>query len=80
MTNSHTFLSNPFVLQGASIGYVADLLKVPVLYLKDVTDVVDGDRPTSEKFLENLASVTAALEKTVTDVVNFINGNCFSDI
>ncbi|CAM8936699.1 unnamed protein product [Rhodiola kirilowii] len=67
-------------MEGASIAYVADLLKVPVLYLKAVTDIVDGDRPTSEEFLENLASVTAALEKTVTRVINFINGKCLSEL
>nr|GMD81463.1 5'-methylthioadenosine/S-adenosylhomocysteine nucleosidase 2-like [Ipomoea batatas] len=61
-------------MEGAAVAYVADLLKVPAIYLKGVTDIVDGDRPTSEEFLENLAAVTAALDEAASRVVDFING------
>ncbi|KAL9679836.1 hypothetical protein QQ045_017707 [Rhodiola kirilowii] len=67
-------------MEGASIAYLADLLKVSVLYLKTVTDIIDGNRPTSEEFHRNLAFVIAALEKIVTRVINFINGKCLSDL
>ncbi|CAM8975341.1 unnamed protein product [Rhodiola kirilowii] len=67
-------------MEGASIAYVADLLKVLVLYLKTVTDIADGDSPTLEEFHGNLASVTTALKKTVTRVINFINRKCLSDL
>ena len=68
------------MLQGAAVAYVADLLKVPAIFVKAVTDIVDGDKPTSVEFLENLAAVTAALGQAVTEIVDFINGKCLSDL
>ncbi|XP_073045709.1 5'-methylthioadenosine nucleosidase-like [Primulina eburnea] len=67
-------------MEGAAVAYVADLLKVPVIFLKAVTDIIDGDKPTAEEFLQNLAAVTLSLDQTVTRVVDFINGKSFSEI
>ena len=68
------------MLQGAAVAYVADLLKVPAIFVKAITDIVDSDKPTAEEFLQNLAAVTAALDQAVTGVVDFINGKCLSDL
>ncbi|KAF3488942.1 hypothetical protein F2Q69_00058053 [Brassica cretica] len=57
-----------------------ELLKVPVMFLKAVTDLIDGDKPTAEEFLQNLSLVTSALEETATKVINFINGKTLSDL
>lgn len=59
---------------------MADLLKVPAIYVKAVTDIVDGDKPTAEEFLQNLAAVTAALDEAVAKVVDFINGKSLSEL
>ena len=59
---------------------MADLLKVPAIFIKAVTDIVDGDKPTAEEFLQNLAAVTAALDQAVTQAVDFINGKCLSEL
>ncbi|KAF2552053.1 hypothetical protein F2Q68_00038124 [Brassica cretica] len=59
-------------LKGAAVAYVAELLKVPVMFLKAVTDLIDGDKPTAEEFLQNLS-----LEETATKV---INGKTLSDL
>ncbi|WCJ39783.1 5'-methylthioadenosine nucleosidase [Euphorbia peplus] len=67
-------------MEGAAIAYVADLLKVPAIFVKAVTDVVDGDKPTAEEFMQNLAAVTAALDQAVTQVVDFISGKCLSQL
>ncbi|GAA0138894.1 hypothetical protein LIER_34998 [Lithospermum erythrorhizon] len=67
-------------MEGAAVAYVADLLKVSVIFLKAVTDIVDGDKPTAEEFLQNLAAVTAALDEAATKVVDFINGKCLSEL
>lgn len=53
---------NPFShwnldFQGAAVAYVADLLKVPAIFVKAVTDIVDGEKPTAEEFLQNLVAV-----------------------
>ncbi|XP_047330478.1 5'-methylthioadenosine nucleosidase-like [Impatiens glandulifera] len=61
-------------MEGAAIAYVAELLKVPAIFVKAVTDIVDGNKPTPEEFLQNLATVTAALDKAVTEIVDFISG------
>ncbi|XP_052308097.1 5'-methylthioadenosine nucleosidase isoform X2 [Populus trichocarpa] len=67
-------------MEGAAVAYVADLLKVPAIFIKAVTDIVDGDKPTAEEFLQNLAAVTAALDQAVAQVVDFISGKCLSEL
>lgn len=42
--------------------------------VKAVTDIVDGDRPTAEEFLENLHSAAAALQGTLPKVLGFLAG------
>ncbi|CAE6159095.1 unnamed protein product [Arabidopsis arenosa] len=67
-------------MEGAAVAYVADIFKVPTILIKGVTDIVDGNRPTSEEFLENLAAVTAKLDESLTKVIEFISGKCLSDL
>ncbi|XP_071715766.1 5'-methylthioadenosine/S-adenosylhomocysteine nucleosidase-like [Rutidosis leptorrhynchoides] len=67
-------------MEGAAVGYVTDLLKVPAIFVKAVTDIVDGDKPTSEEFLNNLSAVTLALGKAVTQVVDYISGKSISEL
>lgn len=67
-------------MEGAAIAYVAHLLEVPAIFLKAVTDIIDGDKPTAEEFLQNLAAVTAALDLAAAQVVDFINGKSCSEL
>ncbi|XP_006655705.1 5'-methylthioadenosine/S-adenosylhomocysteine nucleosidase-like [Oryza brachyantha] len=67
-------------MEGAAVAYVADMFSTPAIFVKAVTDIVDGEKPTAEEFLQNLVAVTAALDKTVTEVVDFISGKCLSDL
>jgi 5'-methylthioadenosine nucleosidase len=67
-------------LQGAAVAYVTDLLSVSAIFVKAVTDIVDGDKPTAEEFLQNLVIVTTALDRAVTQVVDFISGKYISDL
>lgn len=67
-------------MEGAAVAYVADLLSVPAIFVKAVTDIVDGDKPTAEEFMQNLIAVTAALDHAVTEVVDFINGKSLYDL
>lgn len=69
-----------FEFQGAAIAYVADLFKVPTIFVKAVTDIVDGEKPTAEEFLQNLATVSAALDKAVTRVISFVSGKCIYEL
>lgn len=67
-------------MEGAAVAYVMELLSVPAIFVKAITDVVDGEKPTAEEFLENLSTVTLALDQAVTRVVDFINGKRLSDL
>lgn len=49
-------------MEAAGIAWAAALHGTPLLALKAVTDIVDGDRPAQEEFLENLASAAKALQ------------------
>lgn len=49
-------------MEGAAIAWSAHLFEVPVLALKSITDIVDGDRPPQEEFLENLQKAALALK------------------
>lgn len=75
-------LTPPFqlFLQGAAIAYVADLLKVPAIFIKAVTNNVDDDKAIVEEFLQNLAALTVELGLAVEQVINFINGKCISEL
>jgi 5'-methylthioadenosine nucleosidase len=67
-------------LQGAAVAYVADMFSTPTIFVKAVTDNVDGEKPTAEEFRQNLVAVTAALDQVVTEIVDFISGKCISDL
>ncbi|KAI3899861.1 hypothetical protein MKW92_015086 [Papaver armeniacum] len=67
-------------MEGAAVAYVAYLLSVPVIFIKAVTDIIDGDEPTAEEFRQNLAAVTVALDGAVTQVVDFISGKSMSEL
>ena len=48
-------------MEANSIAWVASMFGTPLIALKAVTDIVDGDRPTGEEFLENLHKTVASL-------------------
>ncbi|KAJ7537136.1 hypothetical protein O6H91_12G099100 [Diphasiastrum complanatum] len=61
-------------MEGAAVAYVANLFSVPAILIKSVTDIIDGGRPTTEEFLENLSMAADALLKTGICVLKFLNG------
>lgn len=67
-------------MEGAAVAYVADLLKVPAIFVKAVTDIIDGDKPATEEFMQNLVAVTTALGQAVTQVIDHINGKRLSEL
>lgn len=68
------------VMQGAAIAYVADLLSIPLISLKAVTDIVDGAKPTVEEFLENMSLAASALARMMPLVLKYITGKSLSDL
>ena len=58
------------------MAHVADMFSTPAIFVKAVTEIVDGEKPTAEEFLQNLTAATKALDQAVAEVVNFISGKC----
>jgi 5'-methylthioadenosine nucleosidase len=62
-------------MEAAAIAWVAELSSTPFFSLKVVTDIVDGERPTHEEFLENLSSAASVLQKKLPEVIDFVIEN-----
>lgn len=69
-----------FWCQGAAVAYVADLLKIPAVFLKAVTNIVDTGNPSVEEFHENLTDVSNVLSEAVGRLVNTIKGKRLSEL
>lgn len=67
-------------MEAASIAWVMELNKTPFFAVKVVTDIVDGDRPTHEEFLENLAAASKSLQEKLPKIVEFVMGKRLSDL
>eukprot|EP01032_Pedospumella_encystans_P014586 gene14586-16742_t len=67
-------------MEAAAIAYVAELANVPFFALKVVTDIVDGDRPTTEEFLENLGTAAKSLQEKIPKVIDFVAGRKVSEL
>ena len=61
-------------MEAAGAVWAAHLFGVPMLALKAVTDIVDGDKPPAEEFLENLSTATTALHDKLAAALRFIAG------
>eukprot|EP00850_Spirogloea_muscicola_P013816 SM000096S24845 [mRNA] locus=s96:53041:55110:+ [translate_table: standard] len=67
-------------MECAAIAWVAQTLSVAFVAIKSITDIVDGDRPTSEEFLENLGAAAASLQAVVPQVIGFVGGKRRNDL
>ncbi|KAI5064936.1 hypothetical protein GOP47_0019631 [Adiantum capillus-veneris] len=67
-------------MEGAAVLYVAHLLSTPVILLKVITDIVDGDKPTAEEFLENLSNASLVLLQTSLQMLDFIKGKSLAEL
>jgi 5'-methylthioadenosine nucleosidase len=62
-------------MEAAAVAWTASWFGVPVLGIKAVTDIVDGDRPSHDEFLENLGAACKALEVAVPRVLEHLAGS-----
>jgi 5'-methylthioadenosine nucleosidase len=67
-------------MEAAAIADVCLSAGKPFLALKVITDIVDGDRPTQEEFLENLGKAAGALKAAVPRALSFIAGKTVEDL
>lgn len=67
-------------MESASIAWICEAHRVPFLPVKVVTDIVDGDRPSQEEFLENLSSASKSLQRELPKIIDFILGKPLSEL
>jgi 5'-methylthioadenosine nucleosidase len=61
-------------MEAAAIAWSCELHKTPHFGLKVVTDIVDGDKPTQEEFMENLGTAAKSLQEALPIAIEFICG------
>lgn len=59
-------------MEAAAIGWVVDQFNTPALFLKSVTDIVDGEHPTEEEFFANLKVASDNLGKKLIELIEKI--------
>ena len=57
-----------------------EILGVPLIGIKAVTDIVDGSKPTTEEFLENLHTAAGALMENLRRALAFLDGKSVGDL
>ena len=67
-------------MEAASVAWAASLTNTPFIALKVVTDIVDGDRPSHEEFMENLHAAAVTLQDKLPQIVSFVMGKKLSDL
>ncbi|GJV04375.1 nucleoside phosphorylase [Tanacetum coccineum] len=67
-------------MEGAALAYVCSLMRVPAIFIKAVSNFVDGEKSIPEEFAENLQATVVALRDVVVQVVEFINGKSVSEL
>lgn len=67
-------------MEAAAIADVAAMADTPLVSIKVVTDIVDGDRPTQEEFLENLGTAAARLQSALPEALQFISGKSVGEL
>ncbi len=67
-------------MEAAAIAWVCSIFNTPLVALKVVTDIVDGDGPTQEEFLENLSTAAKSWQEQLPKVIEFVMGKNLSEL
>jgi 5'-methylthioadenosine nucleosidase len=67
-------------MEAASVAWAAALSNTPFFGVKVVTDIVDGDRPTHDEFLENLGAAARKLQEVLPNVISYVMGKKLADL
>ena len=59
-------------MEAGAIAWIAKMNSIPYLGVKVVTDIVDGEHPTQDEFLANLASAAKSLQEALPKVLDHI--------
>jgi len=61
-------------MEAAAIGWACELHETPHFGIKVVTDIVDGEHPTQDEFLANLAAAAQSLQTALPKVIEEVCG------
>jgi len=67
-------------MEAAAIAWACELHNVPNFGIKVVTDIVDGEKPTEEEFLENLHSASVKLQEVLPQAIDYVCGKDHSEL
>ena len=67
-------------MEAAAIAWSCALMQKPFLGVKVVTDIVDGDVPSHEEFMANLAAASKSLQTALPLVLDAVVGKTYSDL
>ena len=73
--DSHHMLENDASvkdMEAAAIAWSAEVWGTPHFGVKVVTDIVDGDKPSHEEFMENLGTAARSLQTTLPRVIDYV--------
>ncbi len=73
--DSHHMLQNDASvkdMEAAAIAWSAEVWGTPHFGVKVVTDIVDGDKPSHEEFMENLGTAARSLQMTLPRVIDYV--------
>eukprot|EP01025_Chloroclados_australasicus_P051608 TRINITY_DN6016_c0_g1_i1.p2 TRINITY_DN6016_c0_g1~~TRINITY_DN6016_c0_g1_i1.p2 ORF type:complete len:281 (-),score=35.35 TRINITY_DN6016_c0_g1_i1:974-1714(-) len=67
-------------MEAAAVAWICGMFNKPLIALKSITDIVDGNRVPQEEFLENLASAAQALKDVVHKAIEFVDGKTLAQL
>lgn len=67
-------------MEAAAVAWSASFFKCPLICLKSITDIVDGDKPAQDEFLENLHKSADALQAIIPKALQFMAGKKLSEL
>ena len=62
------------------VGGDVNVTEIPFFAIKVITDIVDGDRPTHEEFLENLHAASVSLHDALLRTIHYLEGKTMNDL
>ena len=60
-------------MEAAAVAWVCHLYDKPLIPVKAITDLVDGDQATADEFLHNLKTASEALQAAVKKVITYVS-------
>eukprot|EP00947_MAST-08B_sp_MAST-8B-sp1_P005069 g5069.t1 len=66
-------------MEAAGMAYAAGLTGTPMIGVKVITDIVDGEHATPEEFLKNFAAAGKSLQEAVPRVLRYVIGRPAND-